>query len=160
MCDPATIAMMTVASSVVSAGASIIGGMQQKEAADTQAQIAENSAAYEADAAKAHAEKIRKAGLAQRGEAKAALAASGVKLGEGTALEVDKSIAKNAEQDALSAILSGDRALKSGEDQASMLRASGNAAQTAGFIGAAGSVLSAGASYAKGNWKTSARAGS
>lgn len=93
--------MMMVAAAVGAAG-TIYNGMQQAEAADNQAQIAENNAAYEADANKQHAEKIRRMAKAQRGEANAALAASGVKLGEGTALEVQKDITKRSEEDALS----------------------------------------------------------
>lgn len=143
---------LAAASLAVGVGSAIYSGQQQKQAADTQAQIAENDAAYASDAARAHAEKIRKAGRAQRGEAKAALASSGVKLGEGTALEVDKSIIQNSEQDALSAILSGDRALKSGDDQASMLRASGDSAQTSSVLQAGGTIISSG-------WKASAKSG-
>lgn len=123
----------------VGVGSAVYSGQQQKQANDTQAQIAENNAAYSADSARAHAEKIRKAGRAQQGEAKAALAASGVKLAEGTALEVDKEIIKNSEQDALSAILSGSRSLQSGADEAGMLRASGQAAQTSSALMAVGS---------------------
>ena len=87
---------LAAAAVAVSAGSAVYSGQQQKKAADTQAQIAENNAAYSADSARAHAEKVRKAGRAQQGEAKAALAASGVKLAEGTALEVDKSIIQNS----------------------------------------------------------------
>lgn len=146
MCTGVEIAML--ASAAVGTVGTIYSGMQQAEAADNQAQIAENNAAYEADAAKQQAEKIRRMAKAQRGEANAALAASGVKLGEGTALEVQKDITKRSEEDALSALLSGSRAIKSGDEQADMLRASGDAA----LVGSAVSVLSTGAN-AYGNWK-------
>lgn len=154
MCTGAEIGYLMAASAAVSAAGTIYSGMQQAEAADNQAQIAENNAAYEADAAKQHAEKIRKAGKAQRGEANAALAASGVKLGEGTPLAIQKDIIQKSEEDALSALLTGSRAIKSGEDQADMLRASGDAARTAGFTTA----LSVGVG-AYGNWKTSRNKG-
>lgn len=130
---------LAAAAVAVSAGSAVYSGQQQKKAADTQAQIAENNAAYSADSARAHAEKIRKAGRAQQGEAKVALAASGVNLAEGTALEVDKEIIQNSEQDALSAILSGNRSLQSGADEAGMFRASGRAAQTSSALTAVGS---------------------
>lgn len=143
---------LAAAAVAVSAGSAVYSANEQKKAADTNAQIAENNAAYSADSARAHAEKIRKAGKAQRGEAKAALAASGVNLAEGTALEVDKEIIQTSEQDALSAILSGDRALKSGADEAGMLRASGKAAQTSGYLSATGTVLSGASSYSSGKW--------
>ena len=82
MCTGVEIAML--ASAAVGTVGTIYSGMQQAAAADDQAQIAENNAAYEADANKQQAEKIRRMAKAQRGEANAALAASGVKLGEGT----------------------------------------------------------------------------
>ncbi len=152
MCTGFEIAMLSAAT--FSTVGTIYSGIQQAEAADNQAQIAENNAAYEADANKQQAEKIRRMAKAQRGEANAALAASGVKLGEGTALEVQKDITKRSEEDALSALLSGSRAIKSGNDQADMLRASGNAAMTGAFVSAGSTVLSAGANYTSGKWKT------
>lgn len=152
MCTGVEIAML--ASAAVGTVGTIYSGIQQAEAADNQAQIAENNAAYEADANKQQAEKIRRMARAQRGEANAALAASGVKLGEGTALEVQKDITKRSEEDALSALLSGSRAIKSGNDQADMLRASGSSALTGSLISAGTSVLSAGANYSSGKWKT------
>lgn len=147
MCTGAEFAMLATAA--VGTAGSIYNGMQQAAAAEDQAQIAENNAAYEADANKQHAEKIRRMAKAQRGEANAALAASGVKLGEGTPMAIQKDIIQKSEEDALSAMLTGSRALKSGSDQADMLRASGEAASTSGYITA----LSTGAT-AYGNWKT------
>lgn len=147
MCTGVEIAML--ASAAVGTVGTIYSGMQQAAAAEDQAQIAENNAAYEADANKQQAEKIRRMAKAQRGEANAALAASGVKLGEGTPLAIQKDIIQKSEEDALSAMLTGSRALKSGSDQADMLRASGEAASTSGYITA----LSTGAT-AYGNWKT------
>ena len=152
MCTGVEIAML--ASAAVGTVGTIYSGMQQAAAADDQAQIAENNAAYEADAAKQQAEKIRRMAKAQRGEANAALAKSGVKLGEGTALEVQKDIIQKSEEDALSALLSGSRAIKSGDEQADMLRASGSAALTGSLISAGTGVLSAGANYSSGKWKT------
>lgn len=157
MCTGYEIAMVALAA--VGTGATIYSGQQQAQAADDQAQIAENNAAYEADAARQQAEKIRRMARAQKGEANAALAKSGVKLGEGTALEVQKDITTRSEEDALSALLSGSRALKSGDDQSDMLKDSGEAAKTGSYVSAAGTVLSAGAAYSSGKWKTSQKTG-
>ena len=137
----------------------VTAGQQQKEMANAQAQQSLNEGAYRADAAKAQAEKIRRAGKAQSGEAKAALAASGVKLGEGTALEVQKSITQGAEEDALSALLSGKRAQSAAQEEASLLGQAGDNAVTNSVFGAAGTALSAGGAYAKGGWKSTAKAG-
>jgi hypothetical protein len=133
--------------SVLSGAASIGQGQQQKAAYAAQAQMVENDAAYRADAAKAQAEKIRRMGKAQQGEAKAALAASGVKLGEGTALEIDQDIAQGAQEDSLSSILTGRRALSTADTEASMLRTAGGNAVT-------NSALAAGATFMKAGWKT------
>lgn len=140
---------------VGSAYASIESGRQQKAMAERQAQSAVNAAAYDADAAKAHAENIRKAGRAQVGEAKAALAASGVKLGEGTALEIQKSIVENSAKDELSAILSGKRATAAANEEAGMLMQAGANAQNNGYMSAATTVLGTGATI-YGDWKTKA----
>lgn len=157
MCTGVEILMM--AGTAMSVVGQIEQGQAQKEMYNAQAQQSLNEGAYKADAAKAQAEKIRKAGRAQQGEAKAALAASGVKLGEGTPLEVQKNITQSVEQDALSAILSGNRATASAQEEAQMLGKAGDNAVTNSYFGAAGTALQAGASYAKGNWKTSAKAG-
>lgn len=151
MCEPATI--ITAIGAAASALGAIQQGQAQKDTYNAQAQQALNDGAYRADAAKAHAEKFRKAGRAQQGEAKAALAASGVKLGEGTPLEIDKSISANAEEDALSAILSGKRAQSSAQQEAALLGKAGENAETSSYFSAAGSVLSAGGRYATAGWK-------
>lgn len=125
---------------------------------EAQATQTRNEAAYAADAAKQQAEKIRRLGQAQRGEAAAALAGSGVKLGEGTALEIDKNITHRTEEDAFTAILGGKRAIRAGDAQASMLKTAGSNAQTAGYMQAGATVLQAGGAYAKSGWKSTAAA--
>ena len=156
MCNP-------MAFQIIGTVVSVMGSMKQGEAAqeqaNAQAQQTLNQGAYQADAAKQQAEKIRKAGRAQQGEATAALAASGVKLGAGTALEVKKSIIRNTEEDALSAILSGNRAQSSAQEEAKLLGRAGDNANSSAQFGALGTVLKSGGDYMKGNWKTSAGAG-
>ena len=156
MCEPVTLMLMAAGAQMAG---QVMQGQQQQEMANAQAQQALNEGAYRADAAKAQAEKIRRAGKAQSGEAKAALAASGVKLGEGTALEVQKSITQGAEEDALSALLSGKRAQSAAQEEASMLGQAGENAVTNSYFAAAGTALSAGGTYARGGWKSTAKAG-
>lgn len=155
MCDPVTILM------AASTGMSVMGqiqqGQQQKAMYNAQAQQTLNDAAYRADAAKSQAEKIRKAGRAQVGEANAALAASGVKLGEGTPLEVQKTITQNVEEDALSAILSGKRITSSAQEESRLLGKAGKNAVTNSYYGAASTVLQAGGIYKRGGWKEIAK---
>lgn len=122
----------------------------QQEASNEQAKIAIDQAAGEADARKAQAEKIRKMGKFQRGETKASLAASGVKLGEGTALELDKSIIQSSEEDALSAILSGNRIVDSAGREADSLIRAGNNARSNANAKAFGTALSSAAKIGSG----------
>lgn len=130
-------------------------GKQQQEAANEQAKIAIDQAASEADARKAQAANIRKLGKAQRGEAKASLAASGVKLGEGTALELDKSIIQGSEEDALSAILSGNRIVDAAGRQADSLIKKGNLARSNANLKSASTVLTSAGTAASGWIKSS-----
>lgn len=151
MCDPVT--LMVIATGI-SAGSSIMQGQQAKQMADKQAEQATLEGMYRMDAAKSQAEKIRKAGKFQQGEAKASLAASGVKLGDGTPLEIQRTITQNVEQDALTAILNGQRAQSSANTEAELLHQSGRNAQMNGVLNAGSTVLSAGADYKRGGWKT------
>ena len=150
MCEPTTI--LLAVSAVVGAVTAISAGQQQQKMANRQAQEVLNQGAYREDAAKAQADKIRRAGLAQRGEAKAALAAGGVKLSEGTALEIDKTIATRSEEDALSSILSGERAGSSARSEADMLKTAGENAVNNSYGKAASTVLQAGSTYVGSGW--------
>lgn len=153
-----TSAAIMIGGTVLSAYGQIQQGNAQQKAYEEQAQQTVNEGAYRADAAKAQAEKIRKAGRAQVGEAKASLAASGVKVGDGTALEVEGEITRNVEEDALSALLSGKRATDASQREAKLLNRAGANAATSGTYSALGTVLSAGSSIASG-WKTTAKKG-
>lgn len=141
-------AVAAVAGAGISAYSANEQGKQQKRMYEDQAQQASNDAAYKKDAAKAHAEKIRRMGEAQKGEAKASLAASGVDVGEGTALEVQKSITRNSEEDALSALLGGKRGADAAEAESSMLMRAGSNAKRSGNLSAAGTMLSAASGWA------------
>lgn len=152
MCYPIAILAAVAA---VGAVATVVQAQQQKKAANQQAALVAQQGAEELDAAKARAEKIRRAGRAQRGEAKAALAAAGVKLGEGSALEIDSTIDKRSEEDALSEILSGRRANRSASVQSDLLRQSGENAVTNSYFSAASTALGA---YSKGGWASTAKA--
>ena len=148
---------LMIMAAVASAGGSIYSGMQQQQAADTNAELSRRQGAQEKDAAVAQAEKIRKAARAQAGQANAALAASGVAIGEGTAVRINEQIYRDSEDDAYSTLLTGTRRQQSSNDQAGILTSQGNAAMTGGMINAGASVLSTGASYGK--WKSTQKTG-
>lgn len=147
--DPVTLALIATAAS---AGSTLYSGVQQKKASDAQAQATLNEAAYEADAARAQAEKIRRAGREQVGAQKAALAAAGVKLADGTALELQRDTTTKVEEDALTALLTGRRITQRGSEEASLLRRSGNSALTSSVLSAAGQAATAGYKYKTGKY--------
>ncbi|HDX8826351.1 TPA: hypothetical protein RQO33_000267 [Klebsiella michiganensis] len=150
MCTGVEIAL--VASSVLAAGGAVASGQQQKKMANYQAAQAEADAEASKAAAKVEAERIRKAGRQQASAANAALAASGVETGEGTALRVTSGITGDAEQDAYQTILNGVSSSNRLQAQAQADRISGSNAATAGNISAGSSLLSAGGTAYDG-WK-------
>jgi hypothetical protein len=144
---------MMMISTALSAVGQIIQGKQQQDVYNAQAQEAANAAAYEADAFKQQAKKIRRAAQAQHGETAATLAGAGVKLGEGTPLELKKTIQQRAEEDVLAAMVSGNRAIQAGQAQASVYRSQGSAAMTSGIMGAGKTVLGSAIDYKRGGWQ-------
>ncbi|HEC2551346.1 hypothetical protein [Raoultella ornithinolytica] len=150
MCTGVEIAL--VASSVLAAGGAVASGQQQKKMANYQAAQAEADADAAKASARVEAERIRKAGRQQAAAANAAMAASGVETGEGTALRVTSGIAGDAEQDAYQTILNGVNSSNRLQAQAQADRISGSNAATAGNISAGSSLLSAGGTAYDG-WK-------
>ena len=147
---------LLLAGAAVGTVATVQQGQQAEERADKQAALVAQQGAQELDAAKARAEKIRRMGNATRGEAKAALAASGVKLGEGTPLEIDQTIAQRSEEDALTEILSGKRKNESAGLQSQLLREAGSAAKEQSYLSAASTALGSYGSYVKSGWRAKA----
>lgn len=131
-------------------------GKERKRLNDYQAQLAEADAQAEREAGEATASRIRRAGTFQQSEARAALSASGVEIGAGTPLLIEREIARGSEADALAAILQGTRGVARSEGEASLFRMAGRNAVTAGNRAAFGSLLSGGAQATSG-WKTSKR---
>lgn len=168
-----TAAVAMVAAAAVGAYSAYESGQQQKALGESQnewnqyqANQAVADANAEKSAAEVHAEKIRKLARIQASEANASLAGSGVEVGEGTAVNINKDIYANAEEDAVMTIFGGVDRSKRGINQAAGYRAtgeqaqiSGNAAARAGTLNAFSTVLGAAGSYgnAKG-WKTGTNA--
>jgi hypothetical protein len=152
MCNPALV--------LVSAGMQAYGTLQQGKAAQGQANQAaqqdELSAYYEREAADAEAANIRKVGRIQRGETLAATAASGVKIGEGSALDAEREVLQNSEHDATMALLTGARRSTALKDQAALTRKAGRRARAAAGITAATSLLQSGSNFANASgWRSS-----
>jgi hypothetical protein len=149
MCTGVEIAL--VASSVLAAGGAVASGQQQKKWRTIRPRRRSRRRSIKA-AAKVEAERIRKAGRQQASAANAALAASGVETGRGTALRVTSGITGDAEQDAYQTILNGVNSSNRLQAQAQADRISGSNAATAGNISAGSSLLSAGGTAYSG-WK-------
>jgi hypothetical protein len=130
---------MLVAATAAKATGSVLGGKAQKRAAY-------DEAAGLQDEARAQAKVIRRQAAESRSTAAANYAASGVSVAEGTPLIIDRVITQRSEEDVGNTLLTADR-------RAAALRKSGKAAQTAGYLNAAGSVLQTGASISAGGWK-------
>jgi len=145
MCTGAEIAL--IATAVVGTTSAIYSGQVQKETAEVNAELARREGDAAKDAAVAQAEKIRKAARAQEGQANAALAASGVAVGEGTPIIINEDIIKRSEDDAYSTLLTGNRQRQTANNQAGVLQYQGQAAQTAGTLNAASSLLSTYSTY-------------
>lgn len=134
----------------------VVAGQGAKRMGAVQGQAADFAAQQEQEQALQTAAIIRRAGQRQTGQARAALAASGVRVDEGSAALVQQDITRNAEMDAFQALLDGGRRARSIQTDGQMARISGQAQAKASQVSAAGTLLmgfAQGAS-AKG-WKTS-----
>lgn len=138
-------------------GMNALNQMQQGRmaagAADMQAGQAERQAKVERETALKTAALIRRGGARQVGAATAAYAGAGVKVGEGSAGEVERQITQDYEHDAFQAILDGDRRGRGLETDATLTRIDGSMRQTAGMVSAAGTLLSTGY-QAYNKWQT------
>jgi len=143
-----------VAGTAYSAYSSVQQGKQAQLNADAQSEQAQIDADNAASAAKVQADRIRKMARSQSGEARAALAASGVDVGEGTALNINEEIYGNAEEDAVMTILNGENQRQRGYTDAANMSLYGKQQRNAANSQAIGSVLNAGAQV--GMWKASA----
>ncbi|HET7663893.1 MAG TPA: hypothetical protein VFK31_09670 [Rhodanobacteraceae bacterium] len=146
-------AYAAIATAAISAGAAIHQGQVQSNYRDYQQAQAEADADARAKAAQVEAERIRKQAKAQKSRAIAALASSGVDVDSSTALKINQTIDKNAQEDAFLTIANGD-------SQAARLRAQGigygllgDQARTAGYLNASNDLLSSVPTVAAG-WKT------
>lgn len=136
-------AMMMAISAGVTVMGTIAQGQAQKRAADAQAREYENQAAAAQVAATEEAKRIRKAGERTAGAARAALAASGIVVDEGTGVNINEDIYRNSEQDAFNTLLTGKNRAGSMQRSAAQSRASGKNAVTASLLGAASTGLNA-----------------
>lgn len=124
-----------------------IGALSSLLAADTQRMQAKADAAGERDAAQQQAEKILRATERRRGEARAATAASGVRVDQWS-LPVEQDIIQAGETDAAMTILTGNRRARAIEN-------GGRMAMAAGLMDASTSLFKAGGGLG-GGWRGAA----
>lgn len=140
MCDPVTLA---IAATAVSAGSSVMSGVQQRSMNRFQAEQAEADADAEKGAAIVRAEKIRKHTQSRAASARAALAANGASLDSESATLINNDIVKRGEEDAITGINDSLDAASRLRTSASTLRRAGNQALVAGIANAGSTVLRA-----------------
>lgn len=146
MCNPAAFAIVGAgmqASSIIS------GGITARGNANLQAADMEYQAAVERDNAQQEAMAIRRDGERARGETVTAIAASGVKLGEGSAADAERQVMQDAYTDERMVLLRGDQNARQMRARAQMTRRAGRDAQRASYLNAATSLMSSYASYSK-----------
>lgn len=129
---------------------------QTQQNYNAQAEQSQLDADAAASASVVQADRIRRLGRTQASEANAALAGSGVVVGEGTAVNINEEIIGNAEEDAAMTIFNGQAQKVRGYADASNLKRSGYQARNDANAQAIGSVLNTGASLAMTGWKASA----
>lgn len=127
-----------IASGLAAAG-TIYEGNAKKQAQDAQALGDDIQAAQEIEASKQEAIRIRRAGEKTAGAARAALAASGISVDSGTAININEDITQGAELDAFNTILTGKRKADAFQRSASQARAVGQNAVSASILSAAAS---------------------
>jgi hypothetical protein len=144
MCDPITIGLATF-----QASSQVQAGKAASKEANAQAREAEYQGALAMDDARVQARMIRREGEIARGETLAGIAASGVKIGEGSALEAERQVMEDFAVDEEMMLLTGKRNQRQAQTTAANARRAGRNAQRTANIGAFTSLLSAGASGLK-----------
>lgn len=143
------------AATVYSVYSSQQSGKQAQLNANAQADQAQSDADTAASAAVVQADRIRRLARNQASEANAALAASGVETGAGTAININEQIIGNAEEDAALTIFNGQNQKARGYADASNYSLAGTQARSNANSQSIGTVLSAGAQAGMA-WKASA----
>lgn len=157
----ATIASIgSLATGLAGAGLSAYGQMQAGQAAKQsalyRAAVADNNAKATLARGEFETQQVYRQGAQRLGAQRAAMGANNIDIGFGTALDIQRD---TAEPTGIDAATTRYNALLAGTDQsqqAGLMRAQGAAAQTAGYIGAAGSILSGASQFGARwtSWKT------
>jgi hypothetical protein len=138
---------LVATSTVLSAAGMVQSASAQASAKKAQAAQAERAALISRQQAAAEEEKQRRLSRRAQGSAVANVGASGITL-EGSPLDVLEDSAMEEELDALTIRYNGEIGAMTYESEAAMARSGAAAARTAGYYGAASSLLSGAAKIA------------
>lgn len=142
----------TLVAAGMQAASSISAGVAAAEAGYTQKALDEVDARANLAAAQYNALQVRRARRATQGSARAAYAASGVKVDTGTAGAVVNDIAARGEQDVYQTLLEGGQVAERLRQRGAQAADIGKQQQTASLINAGSALASGYAQYKKG-WK-------
>lgn len=134
-------------------GGSVYQAQQKRETAIEVKEAARFDAAQEVSAAKLYAERIRKQRRQTQAAADSALAASGINIGSGTALDINNQIAGESAMDAYLTILGGTNNAGRITQQAKINSKALNQQATGDLIGAGTTAIESYGKYASGGWK-------
>ena len=144
----------SVASTALQMSAQGQEARQQAGWLNYQAQQADADANALVETSKLKAQKIRDMGDRERGSATATLAGSGVDVNSGTALEIDKNIAANAEEDAWMTVYNGVMDANKLRTQGQADRISANQIKDASRMNQTATLLGGAAdAFGKSGWK-------
>lgn len=142
-------AMLPVIAMVAGTAFQAIGAIKQGQAANAaakyNAQVANNNAQVAEQQAQSQAMVQGRRAMMQNGGLLANMAANGVDVGEGSAVDILSQSAANAEMDRQNIIYNGRVRAQSLRSQAQLDTFQGETAQQNGYMSAAGALLSGGA---------------
>jgi hypothetical protein len=144
---------MSYVTVAVSVGGALYQGAEANQNGKIAKIFAESQARMDEASALETAKIIRRAGRKQVGAARGAYAASGVRLDEGSAAEVQEEMSAGVEHDAFQAILEGRNRAAFARHEGALAAKAGKDAQTASIISALGTASSA-YSKSQSGWKT------
>lgn len=134
-------AVATAASAGTAAYSAVAAGENAKETADYNARVAENAARDASERGAIAAAEQRAKARQMMARQNAAMSAGGVDASTGTPLDLQTETAGIGELDALRIVNNAQRQAAGYQAQAGLEQLRGNAARTAGYFGAAGSIL-------------------
>jgi hypothetical protein len=137
--------VLAVAGTAMTAIGQVRQGQAANAAAQYNAQVANNNAQVAEQQAQSQAMVQGRRAMMQNGGLLANMAANGIDVGEGSAVDILSESASNAEMDRQNIIYNGRVKAQSLRSQAQLDTFQGQTAQQNGFMSAAGTLLSGGA---------------